>query len=329
MSDSKHELTPLTLRLELGSRPMRPAVAVVLPGAEPRRWFEALEGAGVPWLDLAFFPLPRSRHDVSPCGAFVVVPEQCIHDLPLSVHRYGRRGERLYLPVEAVLRPDVEDTELASLLLQDLGVFHPRAGLVGLASGDGLRAEDLLKRPLRRSASWSLARPGVHVAWRLAGVDVEDPGTIDEIIIRGQDDMASRAPEELPPTDDEQGGLLGSTAHWSRRQIARAVGWLMRGRDAAGKREVSRNMLGRLGHWAEREIAAQANRLRAMRHREVFRLLRMLQDDPDRALRRCRQPLLVGRDQGRRAGGRPGLWRWLRLPGGSPESRSQRPGDRR
>ena len=248
------------LRLRHGKAPLRPAAAWLVPGADPQGWLEELLRWGVPHTSLMLRIVPHALDDLRPRGVLVTagaepkVSRRCL--------AYGRLAERLFLPVEAYLNPDISEAELTALLGPGEYVLHPSAGLIGFEAGDLLRLADLLRGTRATGRSWDRASPGVTFARRLTFLAPEEVPTTEAILRQGRGDIGSSAGQldELPPLPGEEPVKEQGEAGGG---LARFVKWLM-GKGSSATRRAN---------------------LEERRKRELARLLRLLDKEPDQGLR--------------------------------------------
>jgi tetratricopeptide (TPR) repeat protein len=323
---------PITFPLGLRAGPaaIHQPAAWFVPGGDPAAWLDEVARWGLPMSDLRLYVVPASARDRAPVGALVTVPPG---KSPRSVRRARAYGVlaagRLFLPAEAALHPPASEAELRDRLLWDVQVLHPSAGLAGFRAADALGVHDLLTPPPpRRDADWAGAAVGAddEPGWRLLAVEPEQVPGAAEVLQQGRDDIGSAAGEPLPRTPDES-----ALKEWARRAALpplalgrlaalapiTLLSWLggllpqgpnpgggggSRGPGRAGGpgegggrlEELQRRMLGKFAEWSKSLYDA--------RLRELERLRRMLENDPDEALRHA-IPL---RDVGTRGVAPPG-----------------------
>ena len=243
------------LQLRHGKAPLRPATAWLVPGAGPSAWLEEVLRWGVPHTALVLRVLPHGRSDLRPRGVLVTAGAGAEPKVSRRCLAYGRLAGRLFLPVEARLDPDVSEAELAALLGPGEYVWHPSAGLVGFEPADLLRLADLLRGTVASGRTWDRAAAGVTFARRLTFLAPEEVPTVETLLRQGRGDIgdSSGRLEDLPPDPDEepQGGSL-------------------------------RKALGRFGRWLTGKARTD---LEERRRRELQRLMRLLEKDPDQGLR--------------------------------------------
>jgi tetratricopeptide (TPR) repeat protein len=306
---------PLQMRYD--PQQQRQACAWLIPDEDPREWLDELTGWQVPLADVKLHIVPRGRNDLTPQGLLAVPPAgvqphvsprcfpyaspgQSSRHAPSAVlplpenqgFRAGgarslpaRMGVRLYVPVDARFDPEVSESELAELLGEGTFVWHPAVGLVGYESHDVLHVCDLLAPPLEQPVDWGQAQPGMAFSRRLLAVELDDPPRAEQVLQAGRDDIGTQAPEieRLPPSPDEPADDVPSRAARSaRRSLARAVRWLTGLVPHTG---TARTWINDVEDWAERQLGAIQSALDASRHREIVRLLGLLESNPDEGLR--------------------------------------------
>ncbi len=109
-------MTRLPLSIRHDRRPQRDAAAWLIPGGNPARWLAELTAWDVPLADVLLCVLPVSRQDLSAVGVLAIPPDGSRPKVSRGTAAYGCLAGRLYLPVEARLEPDAQESELAALL---------------------------------------------------------------------------------------------------------------------------------------------------------------------------------------------------------------------
>src|SRR5436190_14233396 len=108
----------LPLDICYGTTRQRDTVAWFLPGTDANTWLAEVASWPVAHSELRLLVVPRARQDLDACGVLVTGP-LAARPCPPHCVPYGRVAERLHLPIEAVLTPDVSDVELLGLLASD------------------------------------------------------------------------------------------------------------------------------------------------------------------------------------------------------------------
>jgi len=285
----------VTLRIRHTQSPARAAAAWFIPGASPQRWLEELFQWRVPLQSLTLYIVPQSAADLRPRGVLVIAPAGGPAGASGRCQAYARCGQRLYVPIEARLEPELSDGELQALLPAggEVFVFHPAAGLVGFEHGDARAVHDLLQLPPQQTAEWDRAQPGTAFRRRLTSIEPEATPTVEDVLAAGQDGIGSQAADmeremdKLPPSPEEPSrsassqlarGVAGAAARAVRRFLGSGPS---RGGNAAGSRG---RTPGRLARWAQQQLSRLDEQLNKLRHRSLLRLMQLLEHDPDKGL---------------------------------------------
>lgn len=307
----------LPLRVVPGAPPLDPQPrAALLSGAGPEAWLGALASWGQPLGALLLWPLPRAEGQ-GLAGALLPLPRG-VCDLPPGALPLALRGERLYLPLDARLLPDTSDEELAQLLGRDAALLSPTLGLVRLPRAAAVAVSDLVAAPGWGPAGWGPPPAVPPPLPPLLRVEPREPPSLDALLAgerralerpptppqrqpghaagAGAADAARPDEAPRPEAGQEADGAGGSgTAEapaepaggegWLRRALRRVEGWL---RGDAGTSPPDRPA-GQPPPEPEQEPEPAepepAPAGRGSREQELDRLLRMLEQDPDRALR--------------------------------------------
>jgi len=283
----------IELRLErVGPRQDSPA-GWFLPGSDCRGWLVELARWGRPMLGLRCFVVPGP--DGEPAGLFVLAPTPDAGPPSPRAYPYRRLGRRVYLPAEADLDPRPAAAELDACPGDPL-LVHPSLGWIGFEPGDVLGPAELLASPPRRPGSWDRARRGPPPLPRLRGVSAERPPSLDRVFQAARSEIGvdpprdpgapppARPPQEPgdPSSEADSGGDGRSEGGWLRRQADKLSAW-WRGEETEPEPPVQ---------------PPDPEQLRRDRERELQRLARLLEEDPDLGLRRA---LPLG-ESARRAG---------------------------
>lgn len=293
-------MTSLPLSLKYSERPVRRAVAWLVPARHPAAWLDEICRWQVPMRGMRVYILPRSRETREPLGALVTVPEGS----PRTSRRalpYGLVGKRLYLPTESELHPAIDEAELAELLPGEVVVLHPSVGLIGFGEDDALTVGRLLCDPrrgdsTRTRATWDAAEPGVTLNRRVHSLSAASLPSVEDAIDRGRDDIGSTSPGELKKLPSEP-------SRSTVADVGRAVGYgvfkgahfvlegLARGLDKIGGAEGTKSDAGPPGllekwlGWTDAAAASLLSRIEFARYREIARLLDLMERDVDEGLR--------------------------------------------
>ncbi len=251
-------------------------------GQSADEWLAELARWETPLADARVFVVPTSDRDQTPCGLFVVGASPASGRPTPGTLPYTDVAGRLSIPIDARLDPTVSDAELADLLDANY-LWHPQAGLVCL--GEARRVSDLVTVPQIVADEWTAAVPGVALNARLVSLEPEYVPSVQEILSEAADDIGSQPLnlEDLPPSPDEPAS--GATADIGRaigRGIASIVHWLA---GLAPSTASSPTWINSLDDWATERLRQLTSASEAARHRELVRLMTLLENDPDEGLR--------------------------------------------
>lgn len=277
----------LTLQIRFGTAPRRATAAWFIPCSEPAACLHELAEWQVPLNDLTLHVVPCSRADLRPAGVLVTAPQTLQPKASLRSHAYGCLASRLYIPVEAILEPEVTEPELTSLLGLEYQayLFHPAIGLVGFERGDALRVSQLLAAPRQRAADWGHAQPAGSFNSRLISVEPREPPSVQYVLEEGKGDIGSQSDslDQMPAAPNESSpGSLAGLGEAARASLAKAVLWLT---NLAPNTAGSRTWINDVSDWAREMLSTAGQGLAAARRRELERLMHLLETRPDEGLR--------------------------------------------
>ncbi|HEV2294126.1 MAG TPA: hypothetical protein VGR35_09730 [Tepidisphaeraceae bacterium] len=311
-ADTSRELIRLPLQLRPAPRESaEPATAsYFIPGGKPELWLHELCAWGVTLDGVELLVIPVSSREPAPLGLFVMLPEvEGMRVSPSAIAQpYRKVGERLYVPADILPHPPMTDAELRTWLLWDVQVLHPTVGMIGCSRGELRHVADLLSGPPAGAVDWDRAEPGAAVEARVRSVRVDSPPAIDRFLDESQDGIGSTRPQELPPLPNESplartAAKSAAAAFGTLRKLTKLFGGAGRAAPPArprggqsGKPVPIRfgggtsggsgfGWVRRLHEWAKERHEALTRGLQEARQRELTRLMKMLESDPDQGLR--------------------------------------------
>lgn len=284
-------LTNLTIRYSRSTPPRKPC-AWLLPGVDAAAWLDELLKWNLPDEGIELRIVPRSMADRAPLGV-LATPRETPQNIAPRCLPYACLAGRLHLPVDAQISPAVTDDELSRLLTGTMSyVWHPQAGLVAFESSDVFHPSALIAPPEMTESDWGFADPGLSLHRRIRSLDAVAP-PVETLLQHGRDDIGTQANQldQLPPNPDEpkKSGISDALGA-PKRGLAKFVQWMTGRAPNTAEKET---WLDRLGNWANNVLNPQ---LQSERERELNRLMRMLEDDPDQGLKYA---LPMGGDPGR------------------------------
>ena len=243
--------------------------------AELARWEAPLDAATV-------FVVPTSDREVTPLGLFVVGAGPAHgRPTPLSLP-YAVIASRLFLPSDARLDPPISDQELTDLVDEPC-LWHPQTGLIRL--GKPRRVCDLVGVPRSQDDLWEMAVPGTAVNTKLVSIEPANSLTVAQLLAEAAGDIGSQPLDldALPPAPNEPtSGAAGEIGRAISRGFASVIHWL------AGLAPLTSSVptwINALDDWAMARLQQIAHASEAARHREIVRLMALLQNDPDEGIR--------------------------------------------
>lgn len=284
-------------------RPALAPAAWFVPGGDPSVWLEELSRWDVPLSKLKLYILPSSVSKPDAAGVLVLASSGSPSPNQDGSHRaeaYGCIAGRLYIPAHARLEPEVTADELEALAVHEINVFHPGIGLAGFSPADGRSVADLLATPPRESNAWDRAQPGSSPYPRLVSVEPDVLISLEDLMQAGRSDIGSKAPQQLPPSKNEINPLAGKVMKAGLEAAAGAAGAI--GSIVSGLGSLLAAPLGTLGglgstgaappsggrgfldgfrDWARAMVERLNEQLENARNRELQRLMRMLDEDPE------------------------------------------------
>ena len=212
----------IPLRIIRTQLPRREAVAWFVFGRSSVEWLSALADWNVPLESVLFRIVPRSAGDRTPIG--VLVTFECRASAngsattggPIAIP-YGCLARRLFLPVDADIWPQVTESDLSALLVDDSDyVFHASIGLIRYEAADRMRAVDLIEAAVPVRSQWAEAVPGIAITTRLFSIEPTVRQSADEILQQAGQDIGNQGDslQDLPPAPGE--GIAGQLYQLTR-----------------------------------------------------------------------------------------------------------------
>jgi len=276
-----------TLSLEFVGYRIHSPTAWFVPGTNIERSLNELIDSGVPLRSIGIYLAPSSRSNVACCGVFAVFPPQTSIRSSPRWQPYAQAADRFYIPVDSQIQPPIRDDELRALLSNDVStyMFHPGVGLVAFEKGTELTLSTLINLPAENVSNWSKAVGGVTTANRLLSIVTEESLQIEEIMESLRGTIATKHPDlkSLPKATTEIGShsfgrLAGAFASFVAQMILHLTKWVPRNAP-------SPTWINHLESWATSKLIRYSEVIHTLRHREIARLLNLLDTDPDEGLK--------------------------------------------
>ncbi len=283
---------PLRLIPSTAPQPVR---AGFLPGSDVAAWLgEMAHHPGA-----RFFIVPNSVEESDAGGLLILPTGETAAKLGPRVLCCGLELGRVAVPCGQRLDPSLSEDEARRLLNYAAYFFHPALGLVAFEETDAILPESLIVPPLPRESSWMQAMPGHPPFPKLRRVMLALPDELAGLFGDAAQDIGSLSPKDLqkkaPLLDRFKDKLIGAAAIVGLGGLAalsgmvrlfggkagaqRPPGMTGSGRPSSNVRGIP--MLDQLMQWT----ANQMEKLIQKRERELDRLMKLLENDPEKGLR--------------------------------------------
>lgn len=305
----------VTLRLKYAPHEPRPTTSWFVNSPFPKHWLKAAidgfvgaDGDRTHELKIRILPVPRSLNDRSPIGALVVAGSEAKVTLQRPSSNclpYGSLTDRVFLPVDSRLEPEVTPSELEELLSRELTyLWHPRVGLVAYERGEILSLVDLLCSPPKNLARYDQAHPGIMLPNRLTSIGPAESPSTETILESGRDDIGTQGSNlsALPPQAGEPQPGVGTGMTFTGLKFLEAsmqglnnIGAyiknaLQSGTSPGSSSKVAQgssgsNWLEQMQQWAQQRMDHLNQAFTSQREKEINRLMNLLATNPDEGLK--------------------------------------------
>ena len=276
------------------------SVAWFLPGGSVERWLTELTRCGLARISTRLYLVPRSIVDRAAAG-ILIVPGEGVTAAAIPAGMACRcAAGRVFLPTEAIFHPAVNDQELQAVCPWPVAFFHPVFGLCGFEENSTESIANWLEKPSERVVNWNFARAGAIPLPSLTSIILRQAPSLDDLFGDAPDEIGTDKPSELPPAPDEveEGPASAAGRKLKYRLIQGLEGMLRRLPHTAKQRTWVNNV----EDWARNKLEGMNSNLDRMRHKELHRLLHLLEKDPEAGLRHA----IPMNDFAHRGLGRPG-----------------------
>lgn len=301
----------LELRLRPSAGPPREAAAWYLPGGDAAAWLHEIVTWNTDHSQVRVVLVRGAQQSVA--GALVIPPPANVtpsgHCLP-----FQKLGPRCYLPADGEFFPNASAAELTELFSGDyLYVWTAGSGLTAAEPEEVLSLSALVALPLAEPLTWDRAVPGIAYPTRLVGILPAESFSVEEVLEEGRGDIGSDSKQitDLPKAPKEpSAGMAGAAARAA--MVGAALPLLAAGAVVQGIGNAIAGVLGGIAgalgaggggaqsgsdapqkgssfdgltKLANEMLKNASQALEKLRHREIGRLLNMLESDPDKGLR--------------------------------------------
>ncbi len=295
-------------QVELSIRRTNSTVANVsawyLPGDLPERWLHEISLWPVDHTKTRIVVI-RDESDLQTAGALAIPPIGEFKATGYGIP-YQRMRENIYLPRDGEIVPSLLDTEASELFSSDYTyIWIPGRGLTAAEQEQVYSLNELILLPPHMRTNWDRAVPGLALPNRLVAILPHQTISADDVISDGRDDIGDRATEitKLPKAPKEpMSGIVGAAGRAAvvgaalpikgLAKFVSAVGNLIpRGGSTSGRptRSAAKSsgipLLSGIEDLANRLTGRVSQAIDDLRHKEIGRLLHMLDSDPDQGLR--------------------------------------------
>ncbi|MEK7952114.1 hypothetical protein [Luteolibacter soli] len=279
---------PLTL-----VRVARPAPVVSagwLASPDPVEWLREVAHCQKQGADVALYPVARSASDPRAAGV-LLIPRGKVPSFRPRVQELVELQPGVHAPADAALSAGLPPNERGYFFPYTLHFFHPSLGLVGFDPKDELAPANLLEEPSEREAYWNHAVPVGRFAPELKVILVAEPPDPQAMLDEAAQEIGDRADLPKPGSGlmDKAStlglGLAGGAmlgAGWIIGALGKAESLLGSGHGPGSTRHSGGpGALDRLREWAEKHWEQLAD----SRNREIDRLMKLMETNPDEGLR--------------------------------------------
>ena len=289
----------MKLALQHNNQAIHATRAAFIRGSEPKVWLEEINRWNIPVQQFDCYLVPVSHQSIQAVGLVVVFKTEAIAQQLNCTHPYGLLVNKLLVPTNASLFPEVSNDELQQRLLHDIQFFHPTIGLVGFKKEDKLNLANLFQVHPATDRLWHFAKEGIPLNPPFQKINMRKP-KLDDVLQSFQDGIDQKPLDEIP----ENGGDDSSS------KITDAITrTFLKGALAAGKKlddaldnigsgstggsndeagafdsdywDTGPGPLDRFNKWASDKL----DELEKKRQKELNRLLDMFDENTDEALR--------------------------------------------
>jgi tetratricopeptide (TPR) repeat protein len=278
---------PLTL-----VRVVRPAPVVSagwLASPDPAEWLREVAHCRRQGSQVALFPVAASPADPRPAGVFLL-PRGAVPSFRPRVQLLVEISPNVHAPADAALSAGLPENERGYFFPHEVHFFHPSLGLTGFGTTDELPPARLLETPPERAARWNHAVPAASFAPKLEAILVEEPPDPREMLEEAADGIGDRSDQPQPGNGWKDkattlgmgmagGAVLGTG--WILGMLGKAGNFIDGPGPIIRRHPTGPGAFDRLREWAEKHW----QQLSDSRSREIDRLIKLMESNPDEGLR--------------------------------------------
>lgn len=288
----------MVLQLQYDAQTLHNTGAAFLRGNTPEEWFREMNEWQVPLTGLSGFLLPEHKNTEEAGGLLVIFRNQL--PAPEKIrHPYTVINGNFFIPVNAQITPAISPGEMKDLLIWHRQIFHPAIGFVGFETRDEINLSALVSTGGQITRSWEHAHPGMPPTARLTTIGItqadatpnisdllgngEAPKPLYELPEEDGSISAGLPPEEYPEGTPRETSLF--RGGFLFKILAGFMSLFFSGRKT-GSFSGSRNTgTGAGGSYIQSGLEKMAQDIQAKRDRELERLLKLFETNPQEALK--------------------------------------------
>lgn len=279
---------PLTLVRVARATP--PVSAGWLASPDPVVWLREIAHCRSQGCEVAIYPVAASAADPRAAGVLLVPRDKVPHFRP-RVQPLAELLPGVHAPQDAVLSAGLLVNEREFFFPYRIHLFHPALGLVGFDPQDELDPVRLLDRPRELGHRWNRAMAVEGFSPSLKSILVAEPPDPTEML----DEAASGIGDQAGSPPPSGAGMLDKAALLGKGvaggallgaglvlgAFGKAAGLAGRKPPARGNPNSGEGSFEKLRAWAGKNWQQLADR----RTREITRLMKLMESDPDAGLR--------------------------------------------
>src|SRR6185436_8267427 len=258
--------------------------AAFIRGKDCIDWLKEINRWNLPVEELESYILPISLHSLEPAGLFVIFKNaSSLKQLDL-LEPYTCIGQKLYIPINSELIPEMNPDEFKTLLLWEQQVFHPTIGFIGFERTDSINLIDLFIYNQPNDSDWSFAHPGLPTRPVFNRIQFEQISP-EELIESIKKEIGQKPLEEIPKKSDDEPNAIDKILDSIKFGIMRGLFTIVNGigkilPEGDGTGYGGEGLFQKMHRWLERNI----EELSKKRNEELNRLLKLFDEDKNEAL---------------------------------------------
>jgi len=284
-----HPIMNHALTLVRVARPASTVSAGWLASPDPVEWLREVAHCRNQGSNVSLYPVARSASDPRPVGV-LLVPRGKAPSFRPRVQQLIEVLPGVHAPADAALSAGLPANERGYFFPYSLNFFHPSLGLIGFDPKDELDPANLLEAPPEREAFWNHAIPAGRFAPVLKVILVAEPPDPQEMLDAAGQDIGDRKDQPKPGSGlKDKASLLGLGlaggamlgAGWIIGALGKAGGLLGGSGPEIRRHPGGTGALYHLREWAQKHWQQLAD----SRNREIERLMKLMETNPDEGLR--------------------------------------------